>query len=156
MVNRFWSKVKQGDGCWEWQASKFHHGYGCFGVRNEDGTYRTSYAHRVSWEMANGPIPDGMFVLHKCDNRACVRPDHLWLGTQTDNMRDCSDKGRKPGIPKFGASNPGAKLTDAHVKIIRYVGNRLSQQRLADEFGVSQTLIGCVLRRKIWPHVEIA
>lgn len=153
--NRFWSKVEKTKGCWNWSAATFHHGYGCFGVKVADGKYKTRYAHRLAYEELVGPIVDGLFVLHKCDNRRCVNPEHLFLGTQVDNMRDCSAKGRKPGKRLFGEENYAAKLSDAKIKIIRYVGKSLSQQRLGDVFGVSQTMIGCVLRGKSWPHVKV-
>lgn len=88
---RFWSKVRKGDGCWEWQAKRFDNGYGSFAVSRN----KNQGAHRVAWELTNGPIPAGMSVLHHCDNRPCVRPDHLFLGTQLDNMRDMLAKGRQ-------------------------------------------------------------
>jgi hypothetical protein len=87
---RFWAKVQRGEGCWEWQGANNGKGYGCFG---KEGS-RPYYAHRFSWELHAGPIPDGLFVLHRCDNRRCVNPEHLFLGTQGDNMRDMIAKGR--------------------------------------------------------------
>lgn len=157
MNAKFWAKVNKEtpSGCWEWTAAKFWHGYGCFGVRQADGKYKTKYAHRISWEEANGPIENDLFVLHKCDNRSCVNPEHLFLGTQLDNMRDCSRKGRKIGQILLGEANASASLNDAKVKIIRYVGSKLSQQRLAKEFGVSQTNIGHILRGSTWKHVKV-
>lgn len=88
---RFFSKVKIAglNECWEWQAYKNKFGYGLFNVN-----YYATMAHRVSWELNNGPIPKGLYVLHKCDNPCCVNPNHLWLGTYKDNMRDCVAKGR--------------------------------------------------------------
>lgn len=85
---RFWSKVSKSEGCWEWTAA-LRSGYGVFYA---DG--RLHRAHRVSWEIANGPIAEGLLVCHRCDNRRCVRPDHLFLGTSTDNNRDMTEKGR--------------------------------------------------------------
>ncbi len=93
LAERFWSKVVRGEGCWIWAASVDDHGYGRFGI----GRLRIEPAHRVAWMVANGPIPDGLSVLHRCDNPPCVRPDHLFLGTQRDNMRDMIAKGRGGG-----------------------------------------------------------
>jgi len=91
---RFWAKVDQSGECWTWTASQTG-GYGLIGTPK--GNDR---AHRVSWVMANGPIPDGLHVLHTCDNPLCVRPDHLFLGTNEDNIMDRIKKGRKGGRPR--------------------------------------------------------
>lgn len=91
-IARFWAKVKfriMPDQCWEWAASKFKNDYGKF---RHSG--KTLYTHRVSWELTNGAIPDGLCVLHECDNPACVNPSHLFLGTQLDNIRDRHNKKR--------------------------------------------------------------
>lgn len=85
---RFWAKVEKGPDCWEWKAFR-NKGYGKFTYNG-----RMYLAHRLSWILTNGPIPDGLGVLHSCDNPPCVNPDHLFLGTQLDNMRDASNKGR--------------------------------------------------------------
>lgn len=90
IADRFWAKVNRGDDCWEWAGGRNQGtGYGFFSVRS-----RTIGAHRAAWEVANGPIPAGIDVLHRCDNPPCVRPDHLFLGTHRDNMRDMRAKGR--------------------------------------------------------------
>lgn len=92
---RFWSHVDKTGDCWLWTASVFkdRYGYGKFNAASEKPT-RVVYAHRFSWELANGPIPDGLWVLHHCDNPPCVRPDHLFLGTQSANVADMHSKGR--------------------------------------------------------------
>lgn len=99
LAKRFWPKVKMGAGCWEWTGSAGEKGYGYLhsGGKVERKPLR---AHRVSWEIHNGSIPDGLWVLHRCDNPRCVRPDHLFLGDRSDNMRDCAAKGRISTIGK--------------------------------------------------------
>ena len=90
----FWALVDKSGDCWLWTAAKLHGGHGQFKM---NGPSRTT--HRISWEMANGPIPDGLYVCHKCDVPACVNPEHLFLGTQLDNMRDAKAKGRHRSPP---------------------------------------------------------
>lgn len=101
---RFWEKVdKQTEsGCWEWRSAIRGNGYGAFFTHLIDEGRKCHGAHRYSWVMANGPIPDGLWVLHKCDNRICVNPDHLFLGDRVDNMRDAAKKQR---VCTIGKSN---------------------------------------------------
>jgi hypothetical protein len=90
---RFWSKVEKGPGCWLWKNAKDHFGYGRFQLgRRGDGLVK---AHRLSWFLAFGEIPSGMWVLHQCDVPACVRPDHLKLGNRDDNAEDMVRRGRQ-------------------------------------------------------------
>jgi hypothetical protein len=90
-MERFWNKVERGDGCWEWRGAKSRFGYGRFIVGRNN-----RLAHRVAWAATRGEIPVGMNVCHRCDNPSCVNPDHLFLGTQRDNVRDMHEKGRAP------------------------------------------------------------
>ena len=92
-LNRFTTHVRVGfpDGCWRWKGAKTVDGYGTFGG---GGLPFTARAHRVSWELFVGPIPEGAHVLHRCDNPGCVNPEHLWLGTAKDNSDDKYAKGR--------------------------------------------------------------
>lgn len=129
---RFWSKVhRQPNGCWEWTASRLPRGYGRFSLGGKQVG-----AHRVSWELHHGAIPSGLAVLHRCDNPPCVRPDHLFLGTLVDNIRDMIRKGRDRKARGIG--NGRAKLTDEEVAAIRSeVSGGRSQVSVARAFGVS-------------------
>lgn len=103
-IVKFWNNVdKKDNGCWEWKGSKIPTGYGHLNWE----TCRNAYAHRVSWILANGEIPDGLCVLHRCDNPPCVNPDHLFLGTMADNIRDRDAKERG----KFGKNRPSLNKT---------------------------------------------
>lgn len=102
-VERFWSKVEKTDGgCWLWQAARISGGYGVMGIR---GGQRNVLAHRFSWELHRGPIPDEFFVCHRCDNPSCVRPDHLFIGTALDNSRDMMNKGRHYRAHRFACKH---------------------------------------------------
>lgn len=94
LADRFWQQVTPSDGCWRWQGAVARVGYGVLGAGDADQPKRLIYAHRASWELHYGPIPDGLCVLHTCDNRCCVNPAHLWLGTRADNIHDMIAKGR--------------------------------------------------------------
>ena len=154
---RFWDKVNipsDPDKCWEWQACKYETGYGQ--IRVNGHKMRT---HRVSYELKYGDIPDGLFVCHKCDNRACCNPAHLFLGTQKDNMQDMVRKGRANRTEFQSVSRPGvlnsSLLTKEQVLYIRDCHNskRFSQIELARQFGVATTTINRVVNRKSWKHV---
>lgn len=93
LADRFWRHVIVEGGCWRWTGSFVRNGYGRLSAA-KDSNREAVYAHRVSWQLHRGPVPDGLYVLHTCDNRWCVKPDHLWLGTNADNMRDMVRKGR--------------------------------------------------------------
>lgn len=148
LSERFWEKVSRTRGCWLWKGAASSYGH----MGGGDG--RTLDAHRVAWELAHGPIPTGLWVLHRCDNPKCVNPSHLFLGTRSDNMRDAFEKGRG-AIPRhYGAEVKGAKLTDERVREIRLLAcSGMSQSELARRFGVCQTNISRILKRKAWAHV---
>lgn len=111
-----------------------------------------TFAHRIAFILEYGSIPKGNYVLHRCDNPACVRPSHLWLGTLADNNADMAAKGRARGKVMLGCTNPKAKLTEAAVKEIRASESPLVE--LARKYGVSATTIGYVRRGRIWKHVQ--
>ena len=154
----FWDHVAKGDGCWEWTGSR-RAGYGRAIVNQ-----KSVRAHRRAWVLTNGPIPDGLFVLHKCDNPPCVRPDHLFLGTQLDNRRDAVAKGRQASganhashlHPELrqGTNNGNAKLTEEIVREIRLMEMmRGDLSRMARRYSVSKTVIWKAYRGKSWRHI---
>lgn len=117
--DKFWARVQPTTGCWLWLGAIGTWGYG---VLSPGGSLPVRSAHRVSWEIHNGPIPDGLFVCHHCDVRHCVRPDHLFLGTAKDNVADMIAKGRRGDIPspsKRGEEHYAARLSDVAVAEIR-------------------------------------
>ena len=107
-------------------------------------------AHRLAWELANGPIPVGLHVLHRCDNPGCVRPAHLFLGTNADNCRDKALKGRS----LRGERNAKAKLTEADVREIRRLGPTVAKAEIAQRFGITRQQVVHILSRAQWKHVR--
>lgn len=112
-------------------------------------------AHRVSWIKHNGPIPSGMHVCHKCDVKLCVNPDHLFLGTPADNLKDMVSKGRHATDYNNGTANHVAKLDEKTVREIRkrYADGDGYQYELAKEYGVIQSTISAIVRRETWSHI---
>jgi hypothetical protein len=144
----FWSYVEKGSGCWEWQGRRNAKGYGLLG--------HSQWAHRLAYELVNGPIPPGMQVRHKvCDNPPCCRSEpngggHLVLGTNGDNMRDREKHGRA-NHPR-GIQHRRSRLTPEVVQQIRerYAAGGESQEQLARHFGIGQTTVSEVVRRVRW------
>lgn len=155
---RFMSKVDVTGDCWEWTAAKYRNGYGRLRVGSlANGTRRMALAHRVSFEMFNGPIPGEAVVMHVCDNPGCVNPGHLRAGTQKDNIRDCVAKGRhRPGAggartPQSGEKNGNAKLSAADVELIRrVVDSGEAKVHIATRFGISDTHVARIANRENW------
>lgn len=148
LKERFWGMVDPSsapDSCWEWKGYVAKNGYG----------HMTPHlAHRVSWEVHNGPIPDGLQVCHKCDNRKCVNPAHLFLGTQSENLHDMVGKGRRhyPGF--LGETNHRSILTEDAVRSIREkFQNGTRQIDIAREFNVDRTVVWSIVHRKSWKHI---
>ena len=145
---RFWSKVCKADGrngCWQWTAGRDTRGYGVLKV---DGVQ--SGAHRLSWELHRAPLQDGISVLHHCDTPACVRPDHLFLGTQGDNMADMVAKGRQVK----GAQHSHAKLTDDQARAILADGR--IHRLIAAEYGLHRRTVDRIKRGELWRHLDAA
>jgi len=146
-------------GCWEWTGARKPDGYGRLFRRGRQLT-----AHRLAYEQWRGPIPPGLSVLHRCDNPACFNPEHLFLGTQADNIADCIAKGRAfrakgsangkhthPGTSQ-GERNGRARLTEAEVVAIR--SDRRGRAEIAAHYGVVPVTVWKVKTRRSWAHVE--
>lgn len=133
--------------CWVWTASLAGLGYGQIKI---PGTRRQIYAHRLSYLIHCGPIPEGRFICHDCDNPRCVNPKHLFLGTPADNQQDMKAKGRH----KYGEKNGRAKLKARQVRQIRRAGAlKVPYRRLALAYGVSTGCIEAILNGRTWVHV---
>lgn len=160
---RFLAKVNKTSTCWLWTAAKAGPRRMQYGVIFYQG--KQERAHRVSYKMYVGPIPEGLFVLHTCDVPACVNPDHLWVGTQKQNMHDMIAKGRnlegetqpmhlRPACAARGEESGTSKLTDEEVVAIRELrAEGFTHSYLAARFGVSRRNIGFICRREAWKHV---
>lgn len=151
LADRFDEILVEGDnGCLNWPASRNLGGYGRLWVDNKE--MRT---HRYAYERANGPIPEGLFVLHRCDNPSCCNIDHLFLGTNADNMNDMYQKGRGHDSWLAGESRSNSKLTDRIVqecKILHYFTG-VEQGALADHYGISNQVLNLAIRGKRWSHL---
>lgn len=144
LEERFWNGVLKGEGCWEWQGYTNSGGYGATWDKGV-----SVLAHRASYTFTYGTIPEGMDVCHRCDNPKCVRPDHLFLGTGKDNIRDQIEKGRHPHNETHGM----AKLTVEIVKTIRLENTTIGYKTLAKKYGVNPSTIASVVNRTTWKDV---
>jgi len=133
--------------CIEWTGA-LRNGYGCF---RDPETGRVEYAHRRFYELFVGEIPEGMLVLHHCDNRKCVNPDHLHIGTKSDNAREAVER----GLHLIGEKDPKAKLKEVQVRsIIReYKAGGVTQRELAKRYGVARTTINSIVNGYTWKHI---
>jgi len=149
---RFWRKVDQSgaNGCWNWTGGTHKKGYGT--LHKGDGDSRPVATHRLSYIMHTGDIPDGMYVMHTCDNPRCVNPAHLVLGTASDNVRDMWEKGRAKPKGVKGEAHLKAKITEDDVRMIRADKTR-SNHELARLLGVSPNAVRYVRIGRTWTHV---
>lgn len=159
-ISSFWDRVDQsydtainnGNSCWLWTGSK------CIadgrGEYDFDGK-RKMKAHRISWVLANGPIPDGKDVLHKCDIPLCVKPSHLFLGTHQENMRDKGRKNRSSGFCHRKSAKSASDLTKEEVLTMRaeYTGEHGNVCRLAEKYGLKPPAVSSIIQRKCWKDV---
>lgn len=180
---RFWKHVDRSSECWLWTGALLQSGkYGLFAWYDESRQkQQLRTAHRASYELAYGPIPEGQMVLHTCDNRACVKPEHLYLGTHTQNMQDMTVRGRAatgerngkrlhPDRQPRGDTHPNrlhpermargerqgsAKLTAEQVQAMRarYDAGGILLRELAVEFGCPLSTVHQVVTRKTWRHI---
>ncbi len=143
-AGRFLSYVEVRGGCWLWDGCRKETGYGQHSWRG-----RKQQAHRAAYELFNGPIADGLHVLHVCDVRNCVNPAHLRLGTHLENMRDMIGKGRH--VAPRGERASWSKLTAEDVSAIRATTNPAHE--IAPRYGISKSLVWAVRSRKVWRHL---
>lgn len=156
---QFWENVKKGPGCWDWTGPRLPTGYGIVYIRRHP-----FYAHRISWELANGRlIPDGLQICHHCDNESCVNPDHLFLGTQKENMEDMIKKGRGSlNQPHFGEQNGNSKLTTLEIHEIRETYKNAPRKirikrgalsEIARKYQITPTMVLLIVRNKFWKDI---
>ncbi len=150
LEDRFWSKVQKTDNCWLWLGSVLKCGYGSFKLNGH-----TVRAHRIAWMLTYNSIPEGELVCHHCDNGLCMNPEHLFLGTQKDNIRDMITKGRSPtvGKPQLGETNRNAKLTE--VEALTILKSPLPCKELADLYPVSLSQIYNIKNGYRWSFIGV-
>lgn len=154
---RFWRKVERAAGCWNWMGHKSPDGYGVICGMGE------TRAHRLSLRLHGVTIPPGLIVMHLCDNRACVNPEHLRIGTHAENIQDRDAKGRTATgdrngsrrYPRKGSKNPTAKLTEADVVEIRRLRAETDESlsSIGKRYGVTNQVISSIEHRRSWRHV---
>ncbi len=158
---RFARKVQRSapDACWEWQGGIANTGYGQMSVRRPDGRWTMENTHRIAWKLVQGAIPAGQCVLHRCDNRKCVNPAHLFLGTKADNIADMVSKGRQARGEKKPLTTPLSAQCVAAIKaaLAPFTGNRVRRgvvRDLAEKFGVCRASVTNIGKGKTWRHAS--
>ncbi len=146
LADRLQARTIMQPGCWGWTGSRTPSGYARIGFGRQ--TYR---AHRASWQVHRGPVPAGLCVLHRCDNPICTNPDHLFLGTDLDNIRDRDAKGRQ--ARQRGEASGAAKLCEVDVRAIRAALGYRNDTALARRYGVTRSLISSIRHRRAWAHL---
>lgn len=152
VTDRFWRHVTAGaeNECWLWQGATIK-GYGALRMQRSHSPGYV-YAHRMSYEIHKGAIPADQHVCHSCDNPLCVNPNHLWVGTNRENVTDMDAKGRR--VTQRGETHPDAKLTEAQVLEIRErAANGEKQRNLASEYSISESNISSIVTRRVWKHL---
>jgi hypothetical protein len=157
LIDRFKEKIDGPDknGCMNWIGCFSNGRYGAFitGSR-KDGTRKRYTSHRLSYELFVGEIPKGLCVLHKCDNTKCVNPEHLFLGTQRDNMKDMIQKGRDFHIVPFGSKHGNSKLNEEQVMEIRKkFSEGISVKSIAKIYKISDANVRLIINKKAWKHI---
>jgi hypothetical protein len=159
-AKKFWRRILKcvvtPRGCWEWQSRISEDGYALYGgglSKNKCEAGRRKLAHRTSYEFFVSPIPENLCVLHQCDNRRCVNPTHLFLGTRNDNNKDRMKKGRNGD--RSGERNGKSKFTEAEIRSIRndYAGGE-TQESIASRHSVHHSTIGRIVGRRTWSSVS--
>lgn len=160
-IQRFWRKVDKGTECWLWTRAPNSSGYGQFWLKGKMAT-----ASRVSWMIANGSIPEGLQCLHKCDNRRCVNPAHLFLGTNADNVADRNKKGRQakgashpyiknPELCARGERASSAKLSEGQVRELKeFMKHGGTGPSAAERFGIAHQNVYRIVHGKAWRHIN--
>ena len=150
VIDRFWSKVDvdlNNNSCWEWTAYRNKDGYGILTINKK--RFR---ANRVAYMIERGDIPEGMHVCHRCDNPPCVSPNHLFLGTRSDNMQDMLSKGR--GNKTRGSEHANAKLTETDIPVIRErLANNEKDSDIAKDYGIKPRAISYIKNGRTWKHI---
>lgn len=151
---RFLPKVERGSSCWEWQGKRDRNGYGRFKIE-----YKEHFAHRLAYEIEFGEIPEGLRVLHRCDNPPCCNPAHLFAGTQADNVADMISKQRdlegREKARRQGERHHKAQLSEDDVRAIRTQrGQGRICREIAEDFGVTREAVQSIVDRRKWRHIQ--